>query len=225
MHEGHRDRMRNRYIKEGIDAFEPHNVLEMLLFYCIPRKDTNELAHALIKRFGSLTEVLDAPVHELERTEGLSRNAAVFLSMIPDVCRYYMKEKKSAQKVCGKQEIERYIVERFIGLSEEHVILACIDNAMRLTSCDIVCEGSVNSAAVSIRAIVDLALRHNAVAVILAHNHPRGLPLPSREDIVTTQRVHDALETLSIRLLDHIICTPTDHTSLADTTKFDYLFE
>ncbi|MDR1002713.1 MAG: hypothetical protein LBL82_05540 [Oscillospiraceae bacterium] len=224
MHEGHRERLRNRYLKEGFDNFELHNVLELLLFYGVPRKDTNELAHNLIKHFGSFSEVLDAPVHELEKIDGLPHNAAVMLSMLPSVFRLYLNDKTGGKKISGIDDIREFIFNQFVGLTEERVIFVCIDNAMRMISSDTVASGSVNSANVNMRTLVDLAIRHNAVAVIIAHNHPRGVSLPSREDLKTTEKVNMVMHSIGVRLIDHVICSPSDYSALAEAEQFDYLF-
>lgn len=223
-HEGHRERLRGRYEKEGLSKFEPHNVLELALFYAVPRKDTNELAHDLIARFGSFSEVLDAPVHELEQVKGIGHNTAVFISLLRDLQRYYQNDKVNSKKIAGHDQITDYVFARLSCLTEEHVMLVCVDNKMNMICADIICEGSVNSTALSTRAVINCALRHNAVAVILAHNHPRGYALPSREDLQTTKVIKDALATISVALIDHIICTPTEKASLASSEQLEYLF-
>ncbi len=223
-HEGHRERLKNRFEKDGLSKFEPHNALELALFYAVPRKDTNELAHDLIKHFGSFSEVLDAPIHELEKVKGIGHNTAVFISLMRELQRYYQIQKTTANKIVGHDEIVNYVFNTLSQLTEEHVMLLCVDNKMNMISADILCEGSVNSAALSTRAVVNCALKHNAVAVILAHNHPRGYALPSREDLQTTKTIKDALATISVALIDHIICSPSDKVSLASSEQLEYLF-
>ncbi len=223
-HEGHRERLRERFEREGLSKFEPHNALELALFYAVPRKDTNELAHDLIERFGSFSEVLDAPIHELEQVKGIGHNTAVFISLMRDMQRFYQNDKANSSKVAGHDEIVEYIFARLSHLKEEHVMLVCVDNRMNMICADILCEGSVNSAALSTRVVVNCALRHNAVAAILAHNHPRGYALPSRDDLQTTKIIREALATISVALIDHIICSPTDKLSLASSEQLEYLF-
>ncbi len=224
-HDGHRERLKNRFEKEGLRKFEPHNVLEMALFYVIPRKDTNEIAHDLIDRFGSFSEVLDAPVYELEKVNGIGHNAAVFISFLKEIHSYYQDDKVNGGEYYGREEISEYIFARLSCLTEEHVMVVCVDNTMKMICADIICKGSVNSTAFSIREIVNCALRHNAVAIILAHNHPRGYPLPSRDDLDTTKAVRDALASVSVALLDHIICSPKEKSSLASVEQLHYLFK
>lgn len=223
-HEGHRERLRNRFEKDGLAAFEPHNALELALFYAVPRKDTNELAHDLIKHFGSFSEVLDAPIHELEQVKGIGHNTAVFISLMRDIQRYYQNDKVNSKKISGHKEIAEYIFARLSCLTEEHVMLVCVDNEMKMICADMICKGSVNSASLSTRAVINCALRHNAVGVILAHNHPRGYSLPSREDLQTTKIIREALNTISVALIDHVICSTTEKTSLASSEQLEYLF-
>ena len=224
IHGGHRERLRERYLSQGLDTFAPHNVLELMLFYALPRRDTNVIAHRLLEEFGSFSEVLDASVEELESVEGMGRGAAVFLKMIPDIQRYYVNDKQRDDKVRGEDEIFDYIYDRLSMLNEEQVMFVCVDNTMKMISADIVNKGSVNSSAVNIRSIMNLALKHNAVAGVIAHNHPRGLALPSQEDLLTTKRVSDALSTINVRLLDHVICNATDYCTLAKYKDFKQYF-
>ncbi len=223
-HEGHRKRLRELYEKNGLRNFEGHNVLELLLFYCIPRKDTNEIAHALINRFGSFSEVLDAPVHELQKVNDVGYNTALFLNMIGDIQRYYQKDKANQKVVSGHDAIVDHVFNSLSTLTEEQVMLVCVDNKMNMICSEIICEGSVNSASLSTRAVISSALAHNAVGVILAHNHPRGYALPSREDLHTTKIINEALKSISVALVDHIICTPTEKNSLASCEQLEYLF-
>lgn len=223
-HEGHRERLRNRFIKDGLDSFEPHNVLELMLFYALPRRDTNELAHTLLERYGSFSEVLQAPVHELESVPGMGRNAAVFLSLIPAIQRYYVNDKMNMGKIQGMAALENYIFNRFTGLTEEHVLFLCLDNSLKLISADFISEGSVTSTIVNVRKLVDLSLRHNAVAAILAHNHPRGEPFPSLEDIETTKTVISALKTINVQLIDHIICNDIEYVNMTEYDESSDIF-
>lgn len=215
VHNGHRQRVKERFRIEGIDGFEEHQVLELLLFYCIPRRDTNEIAHNLIKRFGSLSQVMDTPVRELEKVDGVGQRAAEFLSLIREVGRYYQINRAMQNKVlktidaCGE-----YMVPYFSGRRNETVFLLCLDAKCMVLNCQLIGEGSVNSAGIPIRKIVDMALTANATSVVLAHNHPSGLALPSEEDVQTTLRVAQALRLVDVVLNDHIIVADDDYVSL-----------
>lgn len=224
-HDGHRDRLRDRFLKEGLAHFEPHNALELLLFYSVPRADTNELAHRLIERFGSLSEVLNANPEELMKVPGVGKNTAVLLSMMPQLFSAYTNDVINSHKIVGSEAIEKYIVGRFCCTNSEKVLLVCLDNRFRMLSCDTVGEGSVNFSVVDRRRIVETVLRHNATAAMIAHNHPRGYALPSPEDVTTTSEIAKMLEGIGVRLIDHIIVCPDDYISLAQSRQFCRLFD
>ena len=215
IHKGHRERMRERFLEEGLDHFSDIQVLELLLFYCNAQKDTNPIAHALLNRFGSLSQVFDAPVEELAKVEGMGPKSALFLSLINAAGRRYQVDK--AQNVVILNSIDkcgRYLVPFFYGRRNETVFLLCLDAKCKVLCCRELGEGSVNSAGVPIRRIVETALGVNATTVILAHNHPSGIAVPSGEDIQTTQRVAAALNTVDIILADHIVVADEDFTSM-----------
>jgi DNA repair protein RadC len=218
IHEGHRQRLKDRFRQEGLDGFNEVNALEMLLFYCVPRSDTNPLAHRLIERFGSFSGVLDASIEELEAVEGVGHNISTFLTFIPQADRYYNDNKNKNLKIltsvaqCGE-----YLRPKFINRKNEMVYMVCLDAKFKVLSCKQLGEGSVNSAGVPIRRIVDVALKMNASSVILAHNHPGGVAFPSSDDIQTTIRVSQALAGVDVVLTDHLIFADGDYTSIVDS--------
>ena len=222
IHDGHRERLRQRFVQEGLDHFEGINVLELMLFYVIPRKDTNEIAHRLLDRFGSVSQVLEAPIHELEKIPGLGKNAAIFLSLLNDFNRYCQVNRVKDEVIlttidkCGD-----YLAPLFVGRRNETVFMLCLDAKCKLICCREVGEGSVNSTAVPIRKIVEIALGVNASTVVLAHNHPSGLAIPSGEDVQTTYRLAMALQAVDIELADHIIVADGDYISLVQSNRYD----
>ena len=215
VHSGHRERLRERFLEEGLDHFSQIQVLELMLFYCIPRKDTNEIAHALLERFGTLAQVIEAPVSELKKVEGMGESSATFLSLLNAFCRYYQSNRVAQTTIlptiesCGE-----YLLPQFSGRRNETVMLLCLDAKCKVLCCREVGEGSVNSAAVPIRRIVEMALGANATSVVLAHNHPSGLAIPSDEDGATTMRLAKALKTVDIHLVDHIVVADDEFVSL-----------
>ncbi len=217
-HEGHRQRLKNRFRAEGLDNFEQVYVLELLLFYCVPRKDTRPIAEALLEHFGSLAQVLEAPAEELERVEGVGENASTLLRLVPALARYYLVNRTTGARILNTTEkCGEYLLSYFHCLPEETVFLLCLDAKCKVLCCKKVGEGSINSAAVSIRRIVEVALWANATSVVLAHNHPSGLALPSGEDVRTTQLVADALAAVEVCLADHIVVADGDYVSLAQS--------
>lgn len=218
IHDGHRQRVRDRFIKEGLDNFEEHQVLELLLFYCVPRKDTNEIAHALMDRFGSVAGVLDAPLEELKKLENVGGGTATFLALLKELYRYYQVSRASDLVILNTiEKCGNYLVPRFFGRRNETVFLLCLDAKCKVLQCKEVGEGSVNSASVPIRRIVEMALAANATSVVIAHNHPSGLVLPSDEDRLTTRKLAVALDAVEIQLVDHIVVADNDFVSLVQS--------
>ena len=217
-HTGHRQRLKEQYLNNGLDGFTDFQVLELLLYFAIPRIDTNPIAHALIDRFGTLDRVMDAPASELMQVEGVGPNAAMLLSLITDAARYYQVRRNENMKIltnvtaCG-----RYMLPFFHGKPLETVLLLCLDAKCKVISCRVVGEGSVNSASVPIRRIVEMALTSNATSVVLAHNHPSGIAVPSPEDVVSTRRTAAALAAVDITLVDHIIVADDDFVTLGQS--------
>lgn len=221
-HDGHRARLKHRFLKTGLDDFEPHNLLELILFYSVPRKDTNPLAHRLINHFGSLSAVFDARPEELMKVEGVTENTAVLLSMLPQIARRYLEDKVDpVNTITGFTDIGAYLLPKFIGRNVETMMLASLDNKNKIVSCSIIAEGESNKASVSRRKIMEEAIRVNAVRVILAHNHPQGFAIPSAEDIYMTEEVYALLKTVGIELVDHIIFAQDDFVSLV-ASGFDF---
>lgn len=218
IHSGHRQRMKERFLKEGLDHFSDIQVLELLLFYAIPRQDTNPIAHALLERFGSLPQVLEAPVEELEKVPGVGPSAALLLNLSTAVGRYYMVQRSQNVTILNTiQACGDYLKSVFIGRRTELVYLLCLDAKCKVLCCREVAEGSVNSANVPIRRIVEMALAANATSVILAHNHPSGIAIPSDEDVATTHRVAAALRMVDIQLVDHIVVADDDYVSMVQS--------
>lgn len=215
IHDGHRQRMKDRFYRSGLDGMEDHEVLEMLLYYCIPRRNTNEIAHNLLKEFKTLPRVMNATVKELEKVECMGRNAAVFLSFVRQMERYFAYEDVDDENILSSMDkCYRYLTKRFTARKNETVMLLCLDAKCKVLGCHVVSEGSVNSANVSVRKIVDVALSTNATSVVLAHNHPSGVALPSAEDIQTTRRVAKALHMVDVILNDHIVVVDDDYVSM-----------
>lgn len=221
IHENHRQRMRNRYEEQGLDAFEEHQALELLLFYCIPRKDTNEVAHNLINRFKTFGQVLDAPISELEKVEGVGHNTALYIKLLRDSFRFYGIHKEKKDEILNDiNDCGQYLINYFDAIKVETVYLLGLDAKRKVVCCREVAKGNVNSAAISVRKIVEIALSENVTSVILAHNHPSGLALPSPEDVYTTGRIAHALAAVDVILVDHIIVCDSDFVSLVQSGLF-----
>ena len=218
LHDGHRNRLKNRFLNEGLTNFEDHNVLELLLFYSIPRSDTNEIAHELLNKFGSLHGVFEAGMEDLMSVNGISRHSAVLIKMIPELFVVYGRDKvRDIQKINSSDDAKQFFIPRFYGKVREQVQLVLLDDKMNIIKWVKIYEGSVNSANVPIRKIVEIAIENRATNVIIAHNHPTGLILPSKDDLRATAKVREALALVDIKLLDHVIVSDNEAASLKDS--------
>lgn len=207
LHTGHRDRLRARFLKEGLDHFEDHQVLELLLFHAIPRIDTNPIAHKLMERFGSLSAVLEADPNDLASVDGIGSNVAIFLGMIPQVTRRYFLDrvKHSRKPLTSSEAASEYLLPLMAGRVEEVFYVICLDSALCVLYPALISEGTVKDALVHPRHVIEAAVRHRASSVILAHNHPGGSAKPSTQDHKLTRRLVQALGHIDIQTADHII--------------------
>ncbi len=228
IHKGHRSRVRKQFLEDGgfAPSTPPHKILEMLLFYSIPVADTNELAHRLINHFGSLSKVFDAPYEELIQVNGISEVSACLIKMILPIARAYNIDRSAnVGKLKTPDEIGKFLADRFIGLTEEVVLLLSMDNAGRVLAVDTISEGEVDSVGINARRAAEVAVKRQGTNVVLAHNHPSGIALPSKNDLIVTQTLVNAFRHLNIRMLDHIIVVDGDFISLALSKEYAYLFQ
>ena len=217
VHDGHREKLRRRFREAGAEHFADHELVELLLFYAIPRRDTTETAHRLMERYGSLDAVLKAPVEDLVQVEGVGESAALLLRLAPELCRRASVSREKEIILNSTDRAGEYLLGLFGSAGTETVYQLCLDRKGKLLSCRRLSEGSASSAEVNIRKLVENALMTAASAVILAHNHPSGIALPSREDYSVTEQAHQALATIGVRLVDHIIVADGDFVSMADS--------
>ncbi len=218
IHDGHREKMRQRFLCGGLEPFADHEALELLLYFAIPRRDTNPIAHALMERYGSLSAVLSAPVEDLQKVPGVGESAAVLLNLAAQIARKARLADAGQETILNSTEkAGGYLLERFSGESRERIYQLCLDRKGKLLACKSLGEGGVASADLNIRKLVENALLTSASAVILSHNHPSGVALPSSDDYVATDRVQTALATIGVTLTDHIIVADGDFVSMADS--------
>lgn len=217
---GHRKRLKQRYLKEGIENFEHHNVLELLLFYALPRVDTNKIAHNLIKRFGTISGVFHAPIEELVKVKGIGENAAILINLIPQLMKVYAIDDFGTEPLDSSKKMCGYLTSCFIGTLTEEVRVICLDDRLRVISNDVLFEGAVSRVEISARKIVETAFRNNSDLIILSHNHPNGDEIPSEQDIVVTRHINNTLKAVNIKLLDHIIVGKNRTSSMRDGGYF-----
>jgi len=215
MHEGHRERMRLRYFESGLDDFAPHEIIEFLLFFCIPGKNVNPLAHELLNAFGSLHGVFEASPAQLTQINGIGKNTAALLSIIPAVTRRY-QDSLMGKKITirNRDDATAYCRGMFIGYKTEFFYLIALNAAMQVVGKSLIAKGSLSEVPAYPRAIVEAVLTHNAHSVILCHNHLSDLSMPSENDVQLTERIIHLLNEIEVNVLDHIIVTPSCAISL-----------
>jgi len=225
-HEGHRERVRESFrTAESLDSFQPHQVLEFLLFYTNPRKDTNVIAHKLIQRFGSLKHVLEAPYHELIQVEGVGDISATLIMFVMKLARRYLTEQSEEKiRLDSTAVLHAYAISLFLGSNEERAYLLCLDNAARLIHNYHISRGTKYSINMDGRTLLETAFRYNATKVVLVHNHPNGLAAPSKEDIATTQAAAKLFHSVEITLLDHLIVADGECFSMANSPRWGWIF-
>lgn len=214
---GRRKRVREKVNTNGFDGMQPHEILEFLLFYSNSRKDTKDLGRKLIQEFKTFNAVCDASIKELMNVDGIGEQSAHLIKSIPLFARVYFDSSNKNIQISNAEDAGDFLLPKFIGRRKETVIILLLDNSNKVISTHILFEGSVNSTTINIREIVELCIKYNAPSVILSHNHPNGLAIPSSADIATTTKIRDFLSVINIRLWDHIVVADKDFVSMVES--------
>lgn len=204
-HAGHRIRLREKFYRVGLESFEPHEVLELLLTYSIPRRNTNLIAHELIDRFGSLSAIFDANYKALMDVDGITNNSATLIKMIPQLLRLYSIGADETKCLNTIESVRKFFSVAFIGLIKEEFKVCCLDNGLNVISCTTVAKGTNKSAPISARMVAEAAIKANSTNIIISHNHPDAPCTPSDTDKLMTRKLRTSLKALDIDILDHVI--------------------
>lgn len=223
-HSGHRQHVRESYLSHGLLGEPDHRVLEMLLFFGIPYRDTNPIAHALIDTFGSFPAVLEASPEQLKQVKGMTMNASILLSMILPVFRRYEECLNNRPVLQTTEEIVKYIRPRYHGAHSEVLYALCFNEKATLISLRKISEGDNGETAMDFRALSSAALESGAARVTLVHNHPGGVAAPSFEDVQSTHNARILLAALKVNLDDHIIISGNRSFSMANSPRFATIF-
>lgn len=217
VHQGHRERLRERYEQNGLDGFSDHEILELLLNYSIAQKDTNPIGHALVRRFGSLKGVMDAPKEALMEEHAIGELSAFLLKLIPDICRrYYEQGRDASLRFSDAESLINYCIPTFVGQSVECVCAFFLNANHRLIEFVPLYYGSINAVEIHFDRLARMALQNGSAYVALAHNHFIDT-IPSLQDIIATRNARDALREFKIELIDHIIVCGTEAISMRES--------
>lgn len=217
LHKGHRERMRQRFIKEGGSGFADHELLEMLLYGAVPRGDTNELAHKMIKEFGSLSMLLEADPVEISRRCGVKEGTSVLICLQMELMRRRNQAKWKEKPVLDSvKKAGAYALDLLSDYQYERFYMACLDSKRSLIHTCFISEGTVDESVVYPRHVVELVLKYQASSVIFMHNHPGGTLKPSFADIELTTRLSKILYEIGIDVADHIIVSDNQYFSFLE---------
>lgn len=223
LQKGHRERLRERYLRAGSDGFTDSDLLELLLTYAVVRRDVKAPARELLHRFKDMARILDASPEELSQIPGIGKRSALLFSLLREICTRYLETKTQDLDVLDSMEaIKNFARMKLASFHEEVMMLVCLDVKNHVLSSRIITRGTVDSAIVYPRNIAAEALRYEASNVIIIHNHPSGITDPSRSDRLFTKQIRDALRPLDIRLLDHLIVSRTDVYSFLDNGLLEH---
>ena len=227
VHKNHRSRVRQKFVENGIESFQPHQVLELLLFYAYSQRDTNVIAHNLIHEFDSISGVFDAKVEDLCKIKGIGERSALLIKLMPQLFRKYeidkLKEKDDALN--SAELVARYASKYFKGYAEERLYLLCLDSTCNLICIKEISNGNMKRTPVDLGLIAKIAFENKATNLILVHNHPSGIMAPSKADVDITTRVEQMMHDLGMRLSDHIILgNGDDYFSFRKSEKYKYIF-
>ncbi len=217
IHKEHRQRVKKRFLREGLDSFEDHQVLEMLLFYTYSMRDTNEIAHRMINEYGTLHNLFEADTLDISKRCKVTENVAILVSMIPSLARRYFLGKWDKKDIFDSSlKAGNFSIALATGRKVESFFLICLNNKRGLIHAEKMFEGTIDETPVYPREIVETALKHQAASVILTHNHPSGILAPSRSDIEATKKIISALETINVEVIDHIIVAGDKYYSFSE---------
>ena len=220
-HSGHRDRVKNEFLSRGLEGWPEHRMLELLLFYAIPKRDVNDLAHELIERFGSLAGVMDANWDELSQMKGVGKHTALLLKLIPALSGQYLGSRSEVRSIIREtQDVYEVLAPYFFGAVNEKSYILCLDGKNQILGVRKISEGCIDAASVNIRRIMEEAVSLHAMRIYLAHNHITNIALPSKADINTTNIIRTALAGVGFELVDHLVFVDGDMVSVKESQRY-----
>ncbi|MCD7730583.1 MAG: hypothetical protein LUI05_03695 [Oscillospiraceae bacterium] len=218
--EGHRRRLKEKFVRTGFEGFNDQQIIELILFYCYNRIDTSEMSKRLVNHFGNIGEVMDAPIEDLIRIGQISFSAATLIKVIAKTTQPYYRS--HMEKTCfdSPEKLKSLFLSYFISLKHEEFRIACFDNDLRIMNCSIVNTGTLSRDPIDMRRVVEIVIASKATLIALGHNHVGGTPLPSDADIVLTKNIVNLMKCIDVRVLDHVIVGASDSYSMRKNGYF-----
>lgn len=221
IHKGHRERLRERAKDNSLEAFQEHEVLELVLSYILPRIDTNPIAHKLIDEFGNLANVLDAKQADLSKISGIGDRATLFLHLIPQILKAYKKSKLvKGALITTPTQVFNYLGNVINYIPHEEFYMLCLDSNSRIITSKLIATGTNNQVNFNLKEVTQIALQTSSCGVILVHNHPTGSNEPSQADIDLTKKIYLSLSLNGIAVMDHLIISRNDYYSFNKNNLF-----
>ncbi len=224
IHDGHKGRLRDKFCKyENFYVFEDHEKIEMVLNYADVRRNQNETAHNLIKRFGSIKGIFDAERQELEEVPGVGKSIATYILMLRQLIAEYNRDVSRVENMYVPQtDLMEYIKSLFDGTDKEILYMLCVCKDGKIPQNHIIGTGTKTSVLLDQREIIKIALNTNAVGVMFAHNHPFGSAMASEEDVRNTKEMEKILSKLQIKLIDHFVVAEDKCISILEDPRYKY---
>lgn len=223
IHKNHRARMRKKFLNTKFKDFYDHEKLELLLFYAIPVKDTNKIAHELLNKFKTIGGVFDATIDQLMSVDGVGENTALLFKIILEMMKDYSLPRQKRISYDDSELLCDYFSKQFIGEQNEIVKAVCFDDKLRIIECSDISEGDISSAQINIKDLVKFAIKNNSDTIAIAHNHPNGDVNPSDDDLQTTKIIYKRLNGIGIELIDHIVVAKGQAVSFRNAGFFNLL--
>ena len=215
--EGHRERLREKFLRAGLDGFHDYEVIELLLTFATPRKDCKQAAKSALKRFKTLPGVLEASAAELQEVDGIGPKNLIGIRLVKAVADRFLTSRLERNKALGNSRaLFEYLYHTMRNKQREHFKVIYLDAKNRVIAAETLFKGTLTASSVYPREVVRAALQHQAAAVIFAHNHPSGDPAPSREDVAITRQLLFACRTMGISVHEHLVIGNNRYFSFAD---------
>lgn len=211
IHANHRKRFKNKFLNNGLLGFDDHEVLELMLYYSIPQKDTNPIAHRLLERFSNFSNVFDASIAELCEVDGIKEHSAILIKLIPEIMKRYNQNKcREITEIHDQRMVKEYLTRKYDCSELEQFFIICLRSDNTIIESTALSTGTCSKVEIQIRELTNYVLKNNCTKIIISHNHPNCSPEPSDDDLVMTHKLVSSCILNDIEITDHVIISKDD---------------